>query len=186
MKIKTLSGILLAASLAAGSVSAGVVSQEDKVLVAYFSRSGNTREIAQMIQQNLNADLWEIEVADAYPDEYKALTEQAKKEIAAGYKPVLKNSMSRLGDYKVIFVGSPCWWGTIAPPVLSFLSAYDFEGKTVVPFMTHGGSGLGHSVEDIRALIPGAVVADGKAFWGNRVKSSGDDVKKWLKGLQND
>ena len=95
------------------------------------------------------------------------------------------NAICKNGIY-IIFVGSPCWWSTIAPPVGTFLTQYDFSGKTVIPFMTHGGSGFGHSIEDIQKLVPNARIGQGKAFWGARVTGAEHDVTNWIEGLKND
>lgn len=184
MKLK----IMLAALGALGmgfSAQAQTLNRDSKVLVAYYSHSGNTREIANQIKQLTGGDLFEIIPVEDYSEDYSQTTEQAKKEIAEGYKPALKNMPANFSEYDVIFVGSPCWWGTVASPVATFLSENNFSGKTLVPFMTHGGSGFGHSLEDIRKLAPDARLADGKAFWGRSVKSAGEDVKIWLKGLNN-
>ena len=152
-----------------------------KTLVAYFSHSGNTRTVADLIQKHTGGDLFEIVPARPYPEQYRTLTEQAKKEIETGYRPELKQKPTDLGQYEVIFVGSPCWWGTIAPPVASFLAAYDLKGKTIVPFMTHEGSRMGHSETDIRKLSPGATVKAGLPIRGSAAASAEPEIVKWLK-----
>ncbi len=177
---------LIAFLFSTQTAQAQIISPQSKVLVAYYSRSGNTAEIARQIQTATGADVFEIIPAEPYPEDYRQTTEQARKEIAEGYLPALKNQIDNLEQYDVIFIGSPCWWGTIASPVSSFLSAYDFSGKTVIPFMTHGGSGLGHGVEDIRKLIPSAEVADGRAFLGTGASLAAIDVNNWIKGMKND
>ena len=108
-----------------------------KVLMAYFSHSGNTRAMARQIAEATGGDLFEIVPAAAYPAEYGAVVDQAKKEIGGGVRPALKGRLPDVGAYDVIFVGSPCWWSTVAPPVATFLADCDWAGKTVVPFMTH-------------------------------------------------
>ena len=129
--------------MAAFAVSgAGAQQPSGKVLEAYFSHSGNTREVARQISEATGGDLFEIVPATPYPTEYRAVVDQGKKEIEAGVRPALKNPVGDLSQYDVIFVGSPCWWATIAPPVTTFLSSCDLAGKTVVPFMTHEGSGM--------------------------------------------
>ena len=170
----------------AGNVSAQVIKPQDKVLVAYYSKSGNTQEIAEKIKENLSADILVIEPVKAYPEDYRQTTEQAKKEVQEKMTPAIKNAKVDLSQYDVIFVGSPCWWGTIASPVRTFLTANDFKGKTVVPFMTHGGSGLGHSVSDIKSIIPEANVTGAEAFRGSFVSMAGSSVKEWLEGLKNE
>jgi flavodoxin len=155
-----------------------------KTLVVYFSKTGSTRAVAEYIKDATKADIFEIVPVQSYPEEYKATTEQAKKEINDGYKPAIKSKAQNIADYDIIFVGSPCWWGTIAPPVATFLSSHDLSGKIIIPFMTHGGSGLGHSVSDIKKLVPNAIIRDGKAFYGSSAESAKSDVEEWLKKVE--
>ena len=152
-----------------------------KVLVAYFSHSGNTREMARQIAEATNGDLFEIVPQSAYPAQYDAVTAQAKREIGRGYRPALKGRLPDIGAYDVVFVGSPCWWATIAPPVATFLTSCDLAGKTVVPFMTHEGSRMGHSEADIRKLCPRSTVPDGLAVRGSAVRNSKDEVGRWVR-----
>lgn len=150
------------------------------VLVVYYSRSGNTRAVAQAVHERVGGDLVELQTVTPYPEDYQATTAQAKKELESGFKPPLQTKIKRMDDYGVIFVGSPCWWGTVAAPVITFLSEYDFSGKTIVPFMTHEGSGLGRTVAHIRSLCPGASVAQGLAVRGGRAHDAKDTVGRWL------
>lgn len=186
MKIKTMLLTTLAMFSAIGSSQAQTITPQDKVLVVYYSLTGNTKEIAEQISTALKADTFAIEKVEAYPDDYSQLTEQAKKEITDGAKPALKNKPANLEQYDVVFVGSPCWWSTIAPPVATFLTENNLSGKKIIPFMTHGGSGLAHSVADIKKLVPDATVVDGQAFWGRSAKNAQNDVNNWMKELQND
>jgi len=105
--------------------------------VVYFSRSGNTREIANQIHERVGGDIFEIQPEEPYPSNYDAVVKQAKQELESGYKPKLKAKIENIESYDVIFVGSPIWWGTIPAPVVTFLSEYDLSGKTIVPFCTH-------------------------------------------------
>lgn len=157
--------------------------KDKKVLVVYFSLTGNTKQIAEYIKETTNGDIFEIETVNAYPNEYRATTDQAKKEINEGYLPPIKTSIPNIKDYDVIFVGSPCWWSTIAPPVSTFLTEHDLSGKTVVPFSTHGGSGLARNASDTAKLTPNSKVLDGKAFRGNSTASSKQEVINWINGL---
>ena len=158
--------------MAAFAVSgAGAQQPSGKVLVAYFSHSGNTREVARQISEATGGDLFEIVPATPYPTEYRAVVDQGKKEIEAGVRPALKNPVGDLSQYDVIFVGSPCW----------FLSSCDLAGKTVVPFMTHEGSRMGHSEADIRRLCPRLTVPDGLAVRGSAVRNSKDEVGRWVR-----
>lgn len=155
--------------------------KEQKMLVAYFSHSGNTREIARQVQEATGADLFEIVPADAYPTNYSAVVAQAKRELQEDFRPELKTAAPDLAPYDMIFVGSPNWWSTFAPPVMTFLASRDFSGKTIVPFITHEGSGLGKSVRDVERLAPGANVLAGRAFRGRNVKNAQSDVQQWLR-----
>ncbi len=152
-----------------------------KVLVAYYSHSGNTREVARQIAGVSGGELFEIVPVTPYPSDYRTVVDQAKKEIEAGARPALKNRVEDMSQYDVIFIGSPCWWATVAPPVAMFLTSYDFAGKTVVPFMTHEGSRMGRSEEDIRKLCPKSQVPDGLPVRGGAVGSSKDAVEKWVR-----
>lgn len=152
-----------------------------KVLVAYYSHSGNTREVARQIAGVSGGELFEIVPVTPYPSDYRTVVDQAKKEIEAGARPALKSRVEDMSQYDVIFIGSPCWWATVAPPVATFLTSYDFAGKTVVPFMTHEGSRMGRSEEDIRKLCPKSQVPDGLPVRGGAVGSSKDAVEKWVR-----
>jgi Flavodoxins len=158
-------------------------SPDKKVLVVYYSRTGNTREIAGQIHALVGGDLVELQTVNPYPTEYRATTEQAKRELQSGYRPPLKTKITNMAAYDTILVGSPCWWGTFATPVWTFLSGYDFSGKTMAPFMTHLGSGLGHCEADLAKLCPGARRLDGLAIRGDSVKTARGDVESWLRKI---
>lgn len=157
--------------------------KENKILVAYFSHSGNTRVIAQQIHASLGGDLFEIVPVDSYPRDYDAAVEQARKELSTAYKPKLKTKVQNMKSHTVVCVGYPCWWGTIPRPVATFLSEYDFSGETIAPFCTHEGSGLGRSVTDIRALCPHSTVLNGLAVRGGHVKKAQNEVYGWLREI---
>jgi len=155
-----------------------------KVLVAYFSHSGNTREIADQIHKSMVGDIFEIQSVKTYPDDYDATVEQARQELDSGLKPALKTKVKDIKSYDLVFVGYPCWWGTIPAPVKTFLSEYDLSGKTIVPFCTHGGSGLGRSVADISKLCPRSTLLDGVAIRGSDVKTAQYKVSEWLRNIK--
>lgn len=155
-----------------------------KVLVVFFSHSGNTREIARQIQTASGADLFEIEPVAAYPTDYDAVVAQAKKELNTNFRPAIKSAGPDLAGYDTIFVGSPNWWSTIAPPVMTFLETRNFAGKTLIPFITHEGSRMGRSEQDVKRLCPGATVTDGRAFPGPAVKRAAGEVRGWLRELK--
>jgi flavodoxin len=158
--------------------------QEKKILVAYFSWSGNTRTIAEQIQKTIGGNLFEIKTATPYTSDYDAIVDQAQIEQRNNARPALAARMSDIDSYDTIFLGYPNWWGTLPMALFTFLESYDFSGKTIIPFCTHEGSGLGRSVSDIKKLCPQSTVRDGLAVRGGSVKSAGNDVTAWLRGLE--
>ncbi len=169
--------------LSTGGLSAQTASSGKKILVAYYSWGGNTREMATQIARATGADLFEIVPEIPYSTDYDTCVEQAKKEINANYKPALKTKPGDIGQYGVIFVGSPCWWATVAPPVATFLSDSDFSGKTIVPFMTHEGSRMGRTVEEIKKLCPESTLLKALPIRGSAVKNSNAEVLSWLREI---
>ena len=155
-----------------------------KMLVAYFSHTGNTRAVALQIQAATGADVFEIVPANPYPESYGDVLAQARQELKDNVMPELKSEAPDIAPYDVIFVGSPNWFNTITPPVMTFLSSRDFTGKTIVPFITHGGGGMGKSVQDVQKLAPGATLLEGRAFRGDDVANAGEDVLAWLRELK--
>ena len=155
------------------------------ILVAYFSHSGNTREIANQIHKSVGGgDIFEIQAVKKYPDDYDAVVEQARQELDSGYKPALKTKLENIKSYDLVFIGYPVWWGTFPAPVKAFLSEYDFSGKTIAPFCTHEGSGLGRSVTDISKLCPKSALLNGVAIRGSVVKTAQNKVSEWLREIK--
>ena len=154
-----------------------------KILVAYFSHTGNTREIANQIHKIVGGDIFEIQAVTPYPDDHAAAVKQARQELESGYKPALKTKVENIKSYDLIFIGYPIWCGTIPAPVRTFLSECDFSGKTIVPFCTYGGSGLGRSVTDISKLCPKSTLLDGFAILGSDVKTAQNEVAGWLRKI---
>lgn len=159
--------------------SGKVETQPDKILIACYSWGGNTRTAAEMIRQATGGTLFEIKPAKPYPTEYRRCTEVAKQEINAGFRPELAAEID-LKKYDVIFVGSPNWWGTMAPPVATFLTTHDLKGKTVIPFFTHGGGGMQRCEADVRKLCGKSNVLKAATFSGGSIRSAGEAMKKWL------
>ena len=135
-----------------------------KILIAYYSRKGqnywngsirnlvkgNTEVVAEMIQKAVGGDLFEIETVKEYPVDYTECTEVAKEELRAKARPELKAYPESMDEYDVIFLGYPCWWGTMPMGVYTFLEHFSFAGKKIVPFCTHEGSRMGGSVNQIK------------------------------------
>ncbi|MBJ6802299.1 flavodoxin [Geomonas propionica] len=154
-----------------------------KVLTVYFSHSGNTRECARQINERVGGDLLELKTLQPYPKDYNTVVDQAKRELRAGHRPELKTKGHDAADYDVIFVGSPNWWNTVAPPVMTYLAGQDFSDKAIIPFITHEGTGLGQSARDISGLCPGATVLEGMAIRGGEVHKAGQKLSEWLRKL---
>lgn len=154
-----------------------------KTLVAYYSYSGNTQAVAQQIAKAVGADLFEIKTSHTYPEAYNALTAQAKKEIKDGFKPALTDKVANMAQYEVVFVGSPNWWGTYAPAVASFLSAYNWQGKTVIPFFTHGGGGMQRCESDMQKQLAGVTMGAAMTFPGRPAGAPEKALASWLTRL---
>jgi len=184
MKTRYFLIVIVTMFLSSIGIQAQSASPSKKILVVYFSHSGNTKEIANQIKELTGGDIFEIQPAKAYPSDYQACVDQAKKEINANYKPTLKTKLKNISSYDMIFVGSPCWWATMAPPVATFLSSYDFTRKTIVPFMTHEGSRMGRYASDIKKLCPKAKILEGLPVRGSNVKEAKGNVNKWLREIK--
>lgn len=184
-KIKAaLLGLVALAGFGASSTEAlAQANPQKKPIVVYYSHSNNTRVLAEEIQKQTGGAIFRIETIQTYPSEYNKLTDQAKKELQQNYRPKLKKLIGNLDDYDVIYLGSPNWWGTIAPAVFTFVESYKWQGKTIIPFITHEGSRLGNSVKDIQRIAPGANVLEGLAIRGGDVQKAGGDVSSWLRRI---
>ena len=153
----------------------------NNVLIVYFSRTGTTEAVAKQIQQETNGDIFKIETVNPYPEEYRATTNQARRELNEGYLPPLKEKMQNLDNYDTIFLGYPNWWGTMPMAVFSFLKENDLNGKNIIPFVTHQGSRFGSSISDLTRAVPnGNVERNGLAIRG---ETSQREVSQWVKGV---
>ncbi len=166
------------------STHAATGNDRKKVLIAYYSRTGSTREIANQIHERAGGDMIELQVAEPYPDDYEAVKNRAMQELNSDIKPALKTKVENIRYYDVIFVGSPIWWSTIAAPVKTFLSEYNLAEKTIIPFITHAGSGLGQSVTDISNLCPKSDISDSIAVWGRDAKTAQNKISEWLRKIK--
>ncbi|WP_198424500.1 flavodoxin [Geomonas limicola] len=144
---------------------------------------GNTEVAAHIVQHLTGAALFKIETVQQYPADYHETTEVSKKELRQNFRPELSAHLVDLSEYEVIYLGYPNWWGTMPMAVFSFLEEYEFAGKTIVPFCTHEGSGMGRSESDIRKICPTATVSRGLAIVGGSVQGAEEPIRKWL-GIQ--
>ena len=150
-------------------------------LVAYFSRSGNTRVVAGLIQRALTADLFEIQPELPYPEDYLATVEEARLERDSGRERALVRKVSDIARYETVFLGFPIWGETTPPAVRAFLSAHDLSGKVVIPFVTHGGYGLGNSRSVLARMAPKAQIQKGFVMEGDQERRTMNQVNEWLK-----
>jgi flavodoxin len=151
-----------------------------KILIAYYSYSGNTQKVAEAIQEKIGGDLFRIETVKDYPDDFQELLQQAKLELANMYHPKLKAKVNNMKDYDVVFIGSPNWWGNIAAPVSSFMAENDLEGKKVVPFITHGKGGVQNTIKGMKKQCEKCnFVEEGWVGFGSRIWG----ISGWLNAI---
>ena len=164
-----------------------------KILIVCYSESANknTLTAAKWIQANVGGDLAEIKMAKPYSSGYRQVLKESKHHLDNGIKPDILPIGQDPADYDIIFIGSPVWYGTFAPPVGTFLARNDLAGKTVAPFCTHGGGGAGHFYDDLVQAVPGAKLLPGLTLRGSNVvertlgrgtkeKVSPSEVVRWL------
>ena len=156
---------------------------EANVIIAYFSWSGNTRQLAGMIQELTGGELFEIEPETPYTDDINALSGISLQEQRDDVRPALKSTVEDMDQYDVIFIGFPNWWNNMPMPVFTFLEEYDFSGKTVIPFTTYGNGGWGRSIGSIQEALPESDVLDGLAVQEHELKDALTEVAEWVQGL---
>lgn len=156
---------------------------DKKILVAYFSWSGNTKSIAEKIHSQIGGDIFRIEPVTPYPADYNETAYGiAKEQKDKNIHPPIKNT--DVSPYDVVFVGTPAWWYTMAPPVMTFLEQNNFEGKTIVPFVTHGGGGSYTIDKDMARLVKGAKVLSPFVVYGRGNANTDKDLAEWLNKLK--
>ena len=165
-----------------------------KVLIVFFSHAGenynvgnikvgNTKLVADEIQKVTGGDEFEIVADKNYDLPYNELVNVAKEETEKGEKPSFKGEIKNIDDYDTIFIGGPIWWGTYPRVMFTFFDKYDLNGKTIIPFSTHEGSGLGSVVEDLKTLYPNATFKEAFSIYGTETRKDLSKVDKWLKRL---
>lgn len=165
------------------NAAAGTAASPPKILIAYFSMSGNTRLIAHDIQKMTGGDLFEIKTVKEYGPDFDSTVEQAREELQNGARPKLQAKVTNMQDYDVVFVGFPNWVGTMPMAVFSFLEQHDFTGKTLVPFCTHGTSGISNTISDLKKLRLHAEIREHIDFYRNDVKNAEEPIRSWLRKL---
>lgn len=164
----------------------------ERILIAYYSRRGqnyvggrivdlpigNTEVVAQKIEKLTFGDMFRIDTVEKYPADYTACTAAAQRELRENARPRLADRVDDMEQYDTVYLGYPNWWGTMPMVVHTFLEAHDFTGKTIVPFCTHEGSGMGRSVADIRRLCPSATVLEGIAIRGSNAAHADSEAER--------
>lgn len=157
---------------------------DKKILIAYFSWGGNTKSIAEKIHAKTGGNMFSIETAVPYPEDYnEAAYGVAKKQHEEGIKPELKDN-GDVSNYDIIFVGTPAWWYEMAPAVKTFLSENNFKGKTIVPFITHGGGGKYTIAEDMGKMAKGATVLQPLVVYERGNSDTDKEIENWLKQIK--
>ena len=171
-----------------------VMEKKAKVLIVFFSHAGenynvgnikvgNTKLVADEIQKVTGGDEFEIVANKNYDLPYNDLVNVAKEETEKGEKPSFKGEIKNIDDYDTVFIGGPIWWGTYPRVMFTFFDKYNLNGKTIIPFSTHEGSGLGSVVEDLKTIYPNATFKEAFSIYGTETRKDLSKVDKWLKRL---
>ena len=177
-----------------GTKEKKVMEKNAKVLIVFFSHAGenyavgnikvgNTKLVADEIQKVTGGDEFEIVAERNYDLPYASLTKLAKEEQERNEKPAFKGEVKDIDQYNTVFIGGPVWWGTYPQVMFSFFDKYDLNGKTIIPFTTHEGSGLGSVVEDLKKLYPNATFKEAFSIYGHETRNDLSKVSKWMKSL---
>ena len=152
-----------------------------KNLIVFYSWAGHTRTLAEYISQEVGGTLLSLDPVDEYCSDYDVVVERAKKELEGNIEVAVKNLPESIDEYDTIYVGSPNWWNTAAPPVFTFLNHYDFKGKTVIPFCAHGSKGCEKVNKDMTDCCSQATLVKGFGTFGKEMnENTKGDVVKWL------
>ncbi|WP_246859147.1 flavodoxin [Spirosoma sp. KCTC 42546] len=167
-----------------------------KVLIVYLSRTNNTRALADIIHKHVGGTLVALELSTPYPANYRATVEQVAKENETGFLPPLKTKIDSIQAYDIVFVGFPTWGMQLPPPMKSFLRQYDFSGKTIIPFNSNGGYGIGSTFQTVKELCPNSNILEGftmrggserdgqlLVIQGDKAKEAETNIVKWLRTI---
>lgn len=170
---------------------------QSNILIVYLSRTKNTKVLAEIIHKNVGGTLVALELEKPYPENYQAIVQQVSEEYAKGFLPPLKTNIEDIEQYDTVFIGFPTWAMNLPPPIQSFLNENKFKGKTLVPFNTNAGYGLGNSIDKIREMCPEANLKPAFSMIGGkekegvfltikdeRAKDTEQKVVSWLKSLK--
>lgn len=168
-------------AVSCGSKKEAPKEEAPKMLVLYYSQTGNTKAVAEEIANKLGADIEEITMVDPYDPDFQATIDRCMKDREQGIIPDIQPVKANVADYDIVFLGFPVWFGTYAPPVQKFLLDADFSGKKIVPFCTFGSGGLESSVKDLVVAEPGAEILPGYGVRAARLEAMPQEVDNFLK-----
>jgi flavodoxin len=187
--------LIALAGTTAGSKAQSISAK--KILIIYLSRTNNTKTVAQIIQKQVGGDLVALELVNPYPENYQAIVAQVVLENESGFLPPLKTKIDNMSSYDLVFVGFPTWGMQLPPPMKSFLKQYDLSGKTVIPFNTNAGYGIGSTFQTVKEFCPNSTVLDGFTIKGGierdgilfvmegeKGKQAETEIQTWLKKLK--
>ena len=196
LKIKNLAVIIFSLLMISSCAKAQENVDRKNILIVYLSRTKNTKAVAEMIQQNVGGKLVELELENPYPENYKKIVAQVQKENETGFLPPLQTKIDSIEKYDVVFIGFPTCGMKLPPPMKSFLKQYDLKGKTIIPFNTNAGYGIGSSFETVKVLAPNSKILEGFSveggkerdgilfvMKGEKEKTVRDEVEKWLQKI---
>ena len=166
--------------LSCALVGTALTCHAQKCLVLYYSETGTTKKVAEVLQKQLNADMESIEAVNPYSGNFQETIQRGQREMQSGETPELKPLKSKIANYDVIFVGYPIWFGTYAMPIASLVKNYDFAGKTVVPFCTFGSGGLNTSSDALKKALPKAKILKGYGVRTARVDAAEKELNRFL------
>ncbi|MEZ5608160.1 MAG: flavodoxin [Burkholderiaceae bacterium] len=189
-------GLVGATATAQNPDASRAVMDKADVLIVYLSRTGNTQAVAEIIHDAVGGTLVDLKLKTPYPENYAAIVAQVAKEDEAGYSPPLTTRIADIRQFDTVFIGFPTWGMQLPPPIKSFLKEYDLRGKTVIPFNTNAGYGVGSSIQQVRSLCTGCNVLQGYstqgglerdgiylAIEGKRREAVRGEVRKWLREI---
>jgi flavodoxin len=189
--------LLVAALCGAAACSKAQSLPAKKILIVYLSHTNNTKAVANIIQKQLGGTLVSLELIKPYPENYRAIVDQVVQENETGFLPPLKTKIDSMDKYDVVFIGFPTWGMKLPPPMKSFLKLYDLRGKTIIPFNTNAGYGIGSTFDTVKELCPnsrvlegfttkGGIERDGVLFVmkGEKKKQVQAEVKEWLQKIK--
>lgn len=157
------------------------IEKQNKILIAYFSATGNTEKVAKNLAEILGADIYKITPETPYTQadlNYGDSHSRSSQERDPKVRPAISNKVANMGQYDVVVLGYPIWWGEAPKIINTFLESYDFKGKTMIPFCTSGGSGLGQSGKKLADTLPGSTWKEGGQLSGSTSRSQ---LQDWLK-----